>query len=169
MYTQPFDFIHGRMLFTCFRDPRAVFRRAYEALSPGGYFEMQDIVFDTLSIDGTHLDTNSRKWNDLILEGARKMGRDWHCTRKYAEWFRDVGFENVVERRFMWPVNSWPKGKKQKTMGMWMAHNALEGLPAISMAIMTRVLGMSKEECEMVMVGVRKDIKNKSIHSYQPM
>lgn len=157
------------MLFTCFQDPAAVFRRAYDALAPGGYFEVQDIVMDLRSIDGTADGTAIQDWNRKIISGAAKIGRDWACTLKYAQFMRDAGFEGVTERHAKWPSNAWPKGKTQKLMGMWSMSNFLEGLPSISMAIMTRAHGMTRDEVEVGMVQVRHDIKDKSIHGYVPV
>ena len=54
---------------------------------------------------------NDPEIQQLIIEGAPKIGRDWHCTRKYARWFNEVGFEDVVENVLAWPVGTWPKGK----------------------------------------------------------
>lgn len=130
---------------------------------------MQDIYFKPHSNDGTTNGTTIQRFNDLIIEGAAKIGRDWHCTPKYATWFQEVGFEDVVENVLAWPVGTWPKGKKQKTMGLWTMTNALEGAPAIGMALLTRTLGMPAEEVELLLMDLRKDIKDRSIHSYFPV
>lgn len=37
-----FDYIHLRLVFTCFQDPQKVMRHAFENLSPGGWIEYQD-------------------------------------------------------------------------------------------------------------------------------
>jgi len=37
------------------------------------------------------------------------------------------------------------------------------------MAMMTRSLGMSAEEVQLLLVDVRRDAKDKSIHAYYPM
>ncbi|KAH8672025.1 S-adenosyl-L-methionine-dependent methyltransferase [Tricladium varicosporioides] len=169
MFSQKFDFIHGRMLFTCFQNPAQVFVQAYKSLSPGGYFEIQDALFTMESIDGTGDGTAVQQWNAKICDGARKIGRDWHCTRNYAQFMRDAGFENVMERKFKWPTNTWPKGKKAKTLGMWSLANSLDGLSAVSMAILSRAQGMSREEVEVGMVDVRRDLRDKSIHGYIPV
>jgi hypothetical protein len=57
-YEHKFDHIHGRFLVLCFKDSAAVFKKAFDALSPGGYFEMQDSQTMTCidsSGDGTQL------------------------------------------------------------------------------------------------------------------
>ena len=146
-----------------------MFKKAYDALAPGGWLEMQEIYFKPHSIDGTHEGTALQSWNNTLIEGAKKIGRDWWCTPNYEKWFKEAGFEDVVERRYQWPSNTWPKGKKNKTLGLWTLTNALDGLNAVSMAMMTRVLGMSPEAVELDLVDVRRDMKDKSIHAYYPM
>ena len=47
--------------------------------------------------------------------------------------------------------------------------NGLDPLPAISMALMTRVLGMKPEEVELVLVDVQRDLQDRSIHAYFPV
>jgi hypothetical protein len=65
---------------------------------------------------------------------------------------------DVVEKIFAWPGNEWPKGERQKEMGRTMFANGLEGLSAVSMAILTRVFGMSVQEVEASLVDVRRDM-----------
>jgi hypothetical protein len=169
MYTQKFDFIHGRALFSCFKDPRTVFRKAYDALAPGGYFEMQDIWIKPHSHDGTVDNTNLSRWYETMYTATVKLGRDWECAQKYKQWFEEIGFEGVTEKRLQWPQNPWPKGEKNKTLGLWTLTNVLDAVVSVSTALLIRVLGMSPEAVELMMVGVRKDMKNRSIHCYYPM
>lgn len=130
---------------------------------------MQDVYFKPHSIDGTVDGTSLAKWNEIIIEGAKKLGRDWHCVQHYKRWFEDVGFEDVVEMHSYWPMNPWTKGKKMKAIGALSMKNALEGINSISMAIMTRVLKKSPDEVEAGVEEVKRDIKDSSIHSYWPV
>jgi hypothetical protein len=52
---------------------------------------------------------------------------------------------------------------------MWVLQNIEPGLEGLSMAIFTRALGWSKEEAEVFLVDVRKDIKDTKIHCYWEM
>jgi hypothetical protein len=76
-YRRQPDYIHGRAMFTCFKDPRIVFQKAYDALAPGGYFEMQDVYFKPHSNDGTVNGTTIQRFNELVIEAAAKIGRDF--------------------------------------------------------------------------------------------
>lgn len=102
-YSQPFDYVHGRALFTCFKDPLTVFRNAYAAIKPGGYFEMQEIYFKPTSVDDSIKGTALEIWMNKLVEGAAVLGKDWHCTKNYTQWFQEAGFVDVVERQFAWP------------------------------------------------------------------
>lgn len=43
-----FDYVHLRLVVTCFDDTRNVMRQAFENMNPGGWIEYQDILFDIL-------------------------------------------------------------------------------------------------------------------------
>ena len=47
--------------------------------------------------------------------------------------------------------------------------NMLEGLHGFSIALFTRSLGMTVKEVEDFLVEVRKDVEDRSIHSYWPI
>lgn len=65
-------------------------------------------------------------------------------------------------------------GYADPQIGIWSQENCLSGLAAFSLAVFTRPrsehgLGWSKEELEVLLAGVRKDLKNTDIHAYFPM
>jgi hypothetical protein len=108
----------------------------------------------------------------LLMEGAKVMGKDWNRVSRYKSYLEEIGFVDVVERRFNCPIGPWAKGSKNKTLGIWGRANLLQALGALSMAILTRGLGMSVLEIEVLLVDVRKDINrtgSESIHIYAPM
>jgi hypothetical protein len=45
----------------------------------------------------------------------------------------------------------------------------LSGLQGFTVAVLTRAFGMSTEEIELLLVGVREDIKSNRIHVYIPV
>ncbi len=53
-----------------------------------------------------------------------------------------------------------------KTMGLWQMTNFLDGIHAVSMTIFTKGMGMSPEAVELLLVDVRRDIRNLNIHFY---
>ena len=77
-----------------------------------------------------------------------------------------AGFVDIAEKHFYWPCNTWPRGKKKKLVAMWTQQNLLDGINAMSMAVLTRGAGWSKEQVEVFLANVRGDIRNRRIHSY---
>ncbi|TAQ87970.1 hypothetical protein B7494_g3709 [Chlorociboria aeruginascens] len=168
-YTQKFDYIHGRLLFSCFKDPASVIKRAYDALSPGGYYEAQEAYFNIQAVDDTLENTALKHWNDIMVQAASLIGRDWHCTAKFKQYFKDAGFEDVVEKKFTWPINSWPRDPKNKLVGMYQMTNVLDGIQGMSMKVLTTALKMSTAEVEVLLMDVRNDMRKRSIHAYWPV
>lgn len=168
-FTQKFDFIHGRLLFSAFNSPAKVIQNAYNALAPGGYLEMQEAHGKLHSVDGSTVGTALEKWSDLIVEGAKALGRDWRCTVKYKQCFIDAGFEDVVEERFPGPIGTWPRDKDDKLVGLYWMANMLDGINAMSNVTLRKGLGMSSEDMELLLVSVRRDIKDRKIHGFWPM
>ncbi|CZT07129.1 uncharacterized protein RCO7_09690 [Rhynchosporium graminicola] len=155
-YSQKFDYIHGRALTICFREPLKVFKSAYDSLVPGGYFEMQDLYFRPTT--ARSLIALSRNGTPSSRLAEQEMGKDWWCKSNYARWFTEAGLVDVVEKKFFWPGNTWPRGKKQKEMRMTMLANFMEG----------GLYGMSAEEVNEVVRDVKKDMGDRSIHAYYP-
>jgi SAM-dependent methyltransferase len=159
-FSQKFDLIHGRALLSCFTKPKKVMRSIFDSLTPGGYFELQDIIFPCKSPDGTLEGTSLQKWQDLMLEGLRNLGKDFEKVKEYGNYMREAGLVDIVERKYVWALGPWVKGKKEKLQARWWAQNFLDGINGWSMAIITRGMGWTKDEVEVLLEGVRKDVKN---------
>jgi hypothetical protein len=162
-------------------------------LNPGGRIEMIDIVYPLLSDDGSLTkDSALFKWSELLHDIFTKNGCLMDSALKYKGQLEEAGFVdvNIVKRK--WPLNRWPKDPKHKQIGqlspisnfceqllkvligIWAQQNTLDALAALSLAVFTRPdgqggLGWRKEEVEIFLTDVRKDIKNVNIHSYWPM
>lgn len=168
-FVQQFDFIHARMLAGSINDADALFQQAYDRLSPGGWFEIQDFSFPVRSDDGTMVGTAFERLNEKLCEALHKLGRDGALAEKYKTLMVSTGFKNVVEIKYKWPQNNWPKDKYHKTLGYWNMINTLDGLHGFSARLCTQVLGMTVEELEMLLIDCRRDIQDTKIHAYWPM
>ncbi|KAK2036845.1 methyltransferase domain-containing protein [Colletotrichum somersetense] len=166
VFGQNFDYIHGRYLCTSIFDLPKLFGQVYENLNPGGWVEFQETVIDFKAVDDSLEGTALRRWNDHLLEGIRKAGRDALSPFEYARYMTGAGFQNVQERRFAVPSSPWARGKHQKILGAMQMTNNLEGVQGITMKIFTQVLGWSQEAVELFLVEVRKDMADKNIHAY---
>jgi hypothetical protein len=169
MYSHKFDYIHGRGLALCFKNHLPVIQSAFRFARPGGYFELQDGVWPFRCVDDTMTGTALERWINLVTAAASALGKDWTRVRQYKAYMEESGFEDVVEKRVVWPIGTWARGKRMKMLGMWCKEDLLAGLQAMSMAVMTRGLGMTPEEVELLLVDVRKDINSQRIHAYVSM
>jgi hypothetical protein len=154
---------------TCFKSHFKVIQSAFGAVRPGGYLELQEFVVPFVSIDDSIKGTSLEMWGDLIIKGSRALGKDWGRAPKYKAYMKEAGFEDVVEYRYQWPVGTWARGQRMKLLGMWCREDYLSALQAVTLAVLTRGLGMSVEDIELLLVGVRDDIRSNRVHIYVPM
>ncbi|KAG0646045.1 putative methyltransferase tdiE [Hyphodiscus hymeniophilus] len=172
VYSHKFDYIHGRMLVTCFQSHQAVFKSAFDYLRPGGYIELQDASFPFMGADQKWQGTAFQRWWRMLMDASRALGKDWNRVGRYKGYLEEVGFVDVVERKFPCPIGPWARGEKNKILGVWARANMLQSLGGLSMAILTRGLGMTAQEIELLLVDVRKDINKdgaESVHLYAPL
>lgn len=139
-------------------------------LNPGAWIEIHDMKFPIEDNDTSFPENCAvKKWTDFIIDAATNLGRPLDSAKDYKAQLIDAGFENVVEKKYMWPQNSWPKDRKLKELGVWMLENFGSGLSGLSMALYTRGLGWTTEEVEAFLVDVRKSMRDRSVHGYYPM
>ncbi len=79
---------------------------------------------------------------------------------------RDAGFEDVHEELFTWPLNTWPRDKHLKDLGLWSRENIFDSIEAWSIVPFTQFLGMSLVETHVVQASARTILRDTSIHAY---
>ncbi|KAH6874267.1 S-adenosyl-L-methionine-dependent methyltransferase [Thelonectria olida] len=169
-FAYKFDFIYSRMMTTSVSDWPRFFEQAYENLNPGGWIELADIVFPVKVDDDTWPEDSAlQKWSAIQLDATIKAGRPINSAESYKSQLADAGFTDIVETVYKWPTNHWPKDKKLKELGIWNLENVMPSLEGFSMALFTRVLGWSRQEVEVFLVKVRKELKDPKIHGYWPI
>ncbi|OHE91851.1 hypothetical protein CORC01_12859 [Colletotrichum orchidophilum] len=166
-YSQPFDYIHSRMMTSSIGDWKVYLQKCYDFLNPGGYVELNEVDLKAGCDDGTlkddhALNTMSRMWG----EAAEYFGRPFQNNRDLINILSDIGFVEIHAQTFKWPSNPWPKDKKHKELGYWNYENAIAGLEGFIMAPFTRVHQWTKEEVTVFAMEVRNEMKDPKIHSY---
>lgn len=101
-----------------------------------------------------------------MMKGSAAFGTDWTRVAKYKQYLEEAGFEDVVEERYEWPIGTWAKGKRMKVLGELYREDLLLALDSLSMAVMTRGLGMDVEEVKQLVEGVKGEIRSNRIHVY---
>lgn len=142
----------------------------YRNLEPGGYLEMQDFSVPYESDDGTLTPEHPvHRSSFLAGEAAKVGGRPMTLAPEYRDFLQRAGFVDIVERRFKWPINTWPKDPYYKQIGAWVLENLDGGVEGLLMALFTRFLGWSREEVLVFSAQVRESIKDRRVHAYIPM
>lgn len=166
-YSRPFDYIHGRELEGCVKDVDQLFGQALKHLSPGGYFEIASIEVKSTSDDGTHLKAKDFvRAHELVCEASQKFGKSFASSPTWKEKMIKAGFEDVHEKIFKLPQSPWPKDPKLKELGRYNQVNIMEAMGSYTYALFTRVLGWSRTEIEVLLMGARNDLKDLSNHLY---
>jgi hypothetical protein len=129
---------------------------------------MQDLIFPFEFLGEKPIESPLYKWFQIITEGAARLGRPWTNAQYYKRWMEEIGFEDVVETKYYWPINSWAKGKYYKHISLYAQADFLNGLEGMSLKVLGS-MGWSAEEVRVFLVDVRKDIKDTAIHCYCPM
>jgi hypothetical protein len=60
-----------------------VLKQAFDALSPGGYLELQDPVYPLQYVGPPAVSSNLYRWVELCMEGSKKLGRPWTNVVNY--------------------------------------------------------------------------------------
>ncbi|GJD00495.1 methyltransferase domain-containing protein [Colletotrichum higginsianum] len=168
-YSQPFDYIHSRMMNTSISNWEEYLRQSFKYLNPGGWLELQEFalpVSDDDTLTEEHALYQSMKY---LGEAAAKTNRAFVDLDALKPMMEAAGFVDVAEMRFKWPSNTWPRHPKFKELGAWNYENITTGLQGFLMAALTRGLGWRADEVNVLAAQARKDVGDKSIHAYWPM
>ncbi|EXK79194.1 hypothetical protein FOQG_16184 [Fusarium oxysporum f. sp. raphani 54005] len=169
-YSQPFDYIHSRMMNVSVKNWSEYIRKVFENLTPGGYAEFQDVDVLMQSDDNTLTEDHAlRKWGVLLAQAAQEHGTRFIETDRLSHLMAEVGFVEVKETPFKWPTNRWLKERKYKELGEWSNLNTSDLLDGLSMALFTRCLGWTPEEVRVFLIDVRRDLNNPKVHAYWSM
>ncbi|KAI8242428.1 Secondary metabolism regulator LAE1 [Colletotrichum sp. SAR 10_96] len=170
LYSQKFDYIHLRFLNGSIADWKKLFKKAYDFTKPGGYFELQENDFLFASDDGTlSPEKPLAKFSSLVREACVKFGRQFIDVPLMEDMMKEVGFQDVALQRFKWPSNPWPKDPHYKKIGEWNYHNFVAAAEALAMGPLTRAHGYRKEDVDVFLIDVRKNMRDPRIHSYLTM
>jgi SAM-dependent methyltransferase len=186
---QALDYIHGRSMCGSIGDPPALYQSAYTHLKPGGWMEIQDFEAWIWQIDdpeGRGI-TNMTKWLGLLDEASAKVGKRINVVLEQKQHLIDAGFINVrddvvaVRSAFnetmnvtllygtnihylQVPVGRWPKDKRLKELGMYQLEHMILSVEPYTLALFTRILGWTVEECQILMALVKAEFRSPKNH-----
>lgn len=163
-FKERFDFIHCRQVHMVL-DKKRLFRQSFNALKPGGWLEIKQIL--PLKCDDHTLENTSlARWTEEMVNALQLNGTPFDKPKDYEQWMIEVGFVNVQVFLHPLPSNPWPKDQKLKELGRWQMVNLLNGLKGFSVALFVENLRWPREELDALLAGVRRDLQNPKIHAF---
>nr|XP_036579209.1 methyltransferase domain-containing protein [Colletotrichum truncatum]KAF6786695.1 methyltransferase domain-containing protein [Colletotrichum truncatum] len=169
IYSRPFDYIHIRGMSGSVRNWPELLKKCYDNLKPGGFIELQEAEFNILSADGTAERGAFYKCLAYVASALEVFGCPFIPLDKLTSLLPEAGFVEVSDRRFVWPLNSWPRDPHLKELGSWTRENLACNTAGMIMAPMTRVHGWRQEEVQVFAAEVRKDLADRGNHGYWPI
>ncbi|KAK6539155.1 hypothetical protein TWF694_009399 [Orbilia ellipsospora] len=162
-----FDFIYCRYLLGGIANWPRLIKQAFKALKPGGYLELLEPDSNMFCDDGSlKRDSALWAWNDLFIEAGNKAGRSLIEAPNHKKSMLEAGFTDIQEDIFKLPNSPWPKDKYLKEVGAFHMASFLEALEGLSLRFFSVFHGMKAEEIQLMLIDVRKDLKNKKYRSY---
>jgi hypothetical protein len=156
---------HGGSAPGCDAD---VFRLRKRHLKPGGWYEQSEMGVVPKSEDGTVApDSIFAKWGEVSLAAGDAFGKTLRIVDEAKQGLIDAGFRNVTEHRFKWPIGAWSKDPHLKDIGSYNWLQWEEGIEGWCTYLLSNHLGWGKEEITVYLAGMRKMLRNRSIHAYQ--
>lgn len=164
-----FDYIHARSLYGCVADYQALYAEVLTALKPGAWFEQAEISVLPTSDDGSTKGTYLEQWGSYALENGKKFGKSFSIAEDSPAEFHKAGFESVTYKQYKWPIGSWPKDPQLKRIGLFNRMAIEDGIEGWAMFLFTNVAGWSVQEVQILIAGIKRELRDPKIHAWQYM
>jgi hypothetical protein len=82
---------------------------------------------------------------------------------------QQAGFVDISEQVIQIPFNPWPSDPHQKDIGRWYNLGLCQGLQALTMGPLTRVLRWNRESVDKLVADVAREVCTKKYHVYCEM
>ncbi|KAJ5631616.1 uncharacterized protein N7484_011716 [Penicillium longicatenatum] len=164
---ESFDFIHARLLAGCIADWPQFFRRCYDCLKPGSYFEIQESAVWIWSDDGScPYDSALFECVRAIDTASKAMGKPCNIYPFLKDWMVGAGFEDVHQSVYFLPYSPWPKDPYLKEIGKYQLIQAQQGVESYSMRLFTDVLGWGEDVSRIFQAKAKQQLRDKHMHAY---
>lgn len=139
-----FDFIHARATYGSVSDHQTLYRRIFDHLTPGGWFEATEVGVVPYSDDDTLKGTTLESWGSLSIEAGERFGKTTRTVDLTEGFMRNAGFVNIQYGTCKWPLGPWAKDKRMKEIGTFNRVNWDEGMEGWLMWLFTNLHGVRR-------------------------
>ena len=164
---EPWDLIHLQMGCGSVSNRPSVYHKAFAHLHPGGWFEQLEIDFaprcDNGSLDGTAL----AYWYEHLKKATEQLGHPITCnSHEIVAELQKAGFAEVWHSSVLLPLSPWPLSLTGRYIGRWYNLAITQSIETLSLAPFSRVYGWPMSTIQLLAAGVKSDICQTRIHSY---
>lgn len=159
------DYIHGRALVACFSDKKSVFRKAFSALTPGGYLELQDAILPWQYATPPPKDSAFLRWNIASQEASLENRCPWNQVIDYPDWLREIGFKDVEVYRFFLPTGTWTNDPHIDHLGAWQMLNTNLGMEGWTLRNLESA-GWTSEQIQKLMAEAKEELSSGTLQSF---
>lgn len=139
------------------------------ALNPGGYLEFHESDITTLKCDDGTADLQNGGVARVMIplaDAGRKVGRRMDIASELSTIMKKAGFVDIHIEIQKSPYGPWAKDARHREIGKFLLAIAETGFEAYSLALFTRVLGLSVEDAKERFEAAKRDMRDRRIHAY---
>ena len=135
-----------------------------------GWMEHVEIDFTPKCDDGS-LPRNAAlmDWSHQLMNATEKAYKPMAYNTGTRDMLQHAGFVEVTEEVIRIPFHPWPSDPHQKDIGRWFILGLFQGLEALTLGPLTRVLGRNREDVEKLVAEVKREICTKKYHVFCEM
>lgn len=166
LHGEEYDLVHFRGMAGILKDLDSVLQTAYRRTKNGGWVEFQEII-PQIECDDSSMrpDDPLRIFYDAATQGLRTFGCDPLRPARLEEALEHAGYTNIrcVTKKI--PISTWARGKRLKTLGLFMKTVMLDSLDALA-AKPLAALGVSPSDRRELTRHVRRSLDDNTVHRY---
>ncbi|KIW87159.1 uncharacterized protein Z519_12270 [Cladophialophora bantiana CBS 173.52] len=146
--------------------PRRRFDNIHQRSMSGSIGDWSTMYKQALSPEGLSDDSAIAKWQKLIDEGSLALGRRLNYASRFKAHLEEAGFVDIQTQVIKTPIGAWPKNEKLRRIGVFLQAQMNEAVEAVTLGYLTRALGWSEVEVQILLTNVRNEFNDKRKHLY---
>ncbi|TAQ83046.1 hypothetical protein B7494_g8630 [Chlorociboria aeruginascens] len=139
-------------------------------LKPGyGWMEHVEIDMHPRCDDGTlHPESPLVDWMNYLFDSTAEAYHPLAYNPDTRHMLEILGFVEIQETVIKIPINPWPTDPHMKDIGRWYNLALTQGLEALSLAPLMRILRWNKADVDRITADAKQEICSRQNHVYYP-
>jgi len=161
------DLIHMQMGSGSVMSWPSLYKRVFQHLRPGAWFEQVEIDFEPRCDDRSLTGLALRHWYSALKRATEDRQRPLaHSSRETIRNLQEAGFTEIDHQMVGLPMNPWHNDEHEKQVARWYNLAVSESVEALSLAPFSRVYAWPIEKIQRLAQDVKTEAFNKEIHCY---